>query len=179
MNTSAAGPLNKRVVKLNVGFLLSGGPGNHKTMEMNITDPVKIAEDLVVNSIKGHLRLSRTKEGILVQTSDLVMMVDRECSRCLTTFEHPIQVNIEELYASPRPIDESEFFIGQDAQLDLAPLLRAEALIQLGQREYCREDCKGLCVHCGANLNEETCDCAENQIDPRMAKLRELLDSGK
>jgi uncharacterized protein len=166
-------------LKINVGFLLSAGPGNHKIIDMNITDPVKIAEDLVINSMQGHLRLSRTKEGILAQTSDLVMMVDRECSRCLDIFEHPIQVNIEELYASPTPIDESEFFIGQDAQLDLAPLLRAEALIQLAHREYCREDCKGLCVHCGANLNEETCDCADNQIDPRMAKLKELLDSGK
>lgn len=179
MNTATAGHLNKRVLKLNVGFLLSAGPGNHKTVDMNITDAVKIAEDLTVNSIKGHVRLSRTKEGILVQTSDLHLLVDRECSRCLEPFEHPIQINIEELYASPHPIDESEFFIGQDAQLDLAPLLRAEALIQLSQREYCREDCKGLCVHCGANLNETTCSCADNQIDPRMAKLKELLDSRK
>lgn len=179
MNTSTAGHLNKRVLKLNVGFLLSAGPGNHKIIDMSITDRVKIADDLVVKSISGNLRLSRNKEGILVQASDLVLMVDRECSRCLTAFEHPISITIEELFASPRPIDESEFFIGQDGQLDLAPLLRAETLIQLAHREYCREDCKGLCAYCGTNLNDTTCDCADNQIDPRMAKLKELLDAGK
>ncbi|MDQ7024676.1 MAG: DUF177 domain-containing protein [Anaerolineae bacterium] len=148
-------------------------------MALNITDPVKIADDLVVKSINGTLRLSRNKEGILVQASDLVFVVDRECSRCLNTFEHPISITIEELFASPHPIDESEFFVGQDGQLDLAPLLRAEALIQLAHREYCRVDCQGLCVYCGTNLNDTTCDCADNQIDPRMAKLKELLDAGK
>jgi uncharacterized metal-binding protein YceD (DUF177 family) len=179
VNTSTAGHLNKRVLKLNVGFLLSAGPGNQKIVDMTINDPVKIADDLIVKSISGNLRLSRNKEGILVQTSDLVLMVDRECSRCLTPFEQAIPVKIEELFASPRPIDGSEFFVGQDAQLDLAPLLRAETLIQLSHREFCRPDCKGLCVHCGANLNEESCTCADNQIDPRMAKLKALLDADK
>lgn len=179
MNTSAAGHLNKRVLKINVGFLLSAGPGNQKIIDMNITDSVKIADDLVVNSISGEIRLSRNKEGILVQSPELTLIVDRECSRCLTSFEHPIIIDIEELYASPRPIDESEFFIGQDGQLDLAPLLRAETLIQLSLREYCQPNCLGLCVHCGTNLNEATCDCAANQIDPRMAKLKELLDASE
>lgn len=176
MNTSSASLLNKRVLKLNVGFLLSDGPGNSKDIQLEITDPIRIADDLVAKSIIGKLRLSRTKEGILVQ-SKLNVVVERECARCLETFDHAIPVTIEELYASPRPIGETEFFVGQDAQLDLAPLLRAEVLIALSHRQYCKEDCKGLCAVCGTNLNHETCHCEADDIDPRMAKLKELLDS--
>ena len=42
----------------------------------------------------------------------------------------------------------------------------------------CKEDCKGLCPICGTNLNEQQCNCQEEQedeIDPRLEKLKELL----
>jgi uncharacterized metal-binding protein YceD (DUF177 family) len=177
VNTSSASFLSKRVLVLNVGFLLSAGPGNSKDIQLDINDAVQIADDLVANHISGHLRLSRTKEGILVQTK-LAVAVNRDCARCLETFEHAIPVEVAELYASPHPIGDTEFFVGQNAQLDLAPLLRAEVLIELSHRHYCRDNCQGLCTHCGINLNHETCDCETQSIDPRMAKLKELLDTG-
>ncbi|MCA9889795.1 MAG: DUF177 domain-containing protein, partial [Anaerolineae bacterium] len=68
------------------------------------------------------------KEGILVQ-ADLDVIVDTQCNRCLDTFEQELNVQLEELYAHPRPIGQSEFFVGADTMLDLAPLLRAEVLI--------------------------------------------------
>jgi uncharacterized protein len=178
VNTSSASLLSNRVLKINVGFLLSVGPGNNKDVQIDITDAVRISDDLVAKSIIGQLRLSRTKEGILAQIK-LTIIVDRSCARCLDSFEHNIPVNVEELYASPRPIGETEFFVGQDAQLDLAPLIRAEVLIALSHREFCRDDCKGLCPVCGVNHNHENCDCEIEYIDPRMAKLKELLDADK
>ena len=178
MNTSNVSLLNKRVLKLNVGFLLSVGPGNSKDIQLDIDDAVRIADDLVAKHINGTLRLSRIKEGILVQ-SHLAIAVDRECARCLGTFEHSVPVEVEELYASPHPIGDTEFFVGQDALLDLAPLLRAEVLIALSHRQYCQDNCKGLCAHCGINLNHDSCTCESEAIDPRMAKLKELLDSGE
>ena len=32
----------------------------------------------------------------------------------------------------------------------------------------CQPDCKGLCPHCGANLNRETCDCAVRAEEERV-----------
>ena len=32
----------------------------------------------------------------------------------------------------------------------------------------CRPDCAGLCPVCGANLNRETCDCAERAEEERV-----------
>ena len=54
---------------------------------------------------------------------------------------------------------------------------RVISRIELPFRLLCREDCKGLCPVCGANLNEMTCNCNTKQIDPRLEKLKMLLDS--
>jgi uncharacterized metal-binding protein YceD (DUF177 family) len=84
-----------------------------------------------------------------------------------------MKIEVEELYTYPNN-RVSEFSIGDDAILDLAPLLRAEAIIADARGVLCRPDCKGLCPTCGANLNYGPCDC-QDEIDPRLAKLRELL----
>lgn len=175
VKTNTGSYLSNRVLKINVGFLLSAGPGNSHDSRFDIPEPVRVADDLLVNSINGTLRLTRTHEGILVQ-SQLYVGVESECSRCLDVIQHDIELTMEELYNYPTRAN-SEFFVGADAILDLAPLLRAEVLIETGHRFLCREECKGLCPDCGTNLNYETCDCADKRIDPRLSKLRELLDS--
>jgi uncharacterized protein len=38
----------------------------------------------------------------------------------------------------------------------------------------CREECKGLCPHCGKNLNQEQCSCSVTVEDPRWAALKEV-----
>jgi uncharacterized protein len=43
-------------------------------------------------------------------------------------------------------------------------------------RPLCKPDCKGLCPHCGIDLNVEQCNCADADVDERMAALRALLN---
>lgn len=174
MKSSQSAYLSNRILRINVGFLLSDGPGHSQDSRLDIPEPVKVADDVIVKAISGTLRLTRTKEGILVQ-SKLTITMDSECSRCLDTLQQALPVTIAELYMHPAPIA-SEFFVGQDAILDLAPLLRAEVLIQTSQAVLCRPDCKGLCPNCGVNRNHETCDCANQALDPRLATLKALLD---
>ncbi|MCS6834874.1 MAG: DUF177 domain-containing protein [Anaerolineae bacterium] len=166
--------LPSRVLRVNVGFLLSEGPAHHQDSRLDIPDPIRVADDLIINHISGPLRLSRAKEGILVQLQAQAG-VDDVCSRCLTPFERTVLVEVEELYAHPAS-DFTEFSVGGDNNLDLAPLLRAEILIALDEKALCYLDCRGLCSTCGVNLNEESCTCANHAIDPRLAKLRQLLD---
>ena len=44
------------------------------------------------------------------------------------------------------------------------------------ERFLCREDCKGLCPKCGADLNDGPCNC-KAEIDPRLAVLGQLLEN--
>ena len=45
--------------------------------------------------------------------------------------------------------------------VDLTDDLREDILISIPQQFLCREDCQGLCPHCGKNLNSGPCDCPE------------------
>jgi len=169
----ANGYVSNRVLKLNVGFILSAGPGY--AHETSFDAPmVRVADDVDLTYIRGNLRLSRTKEGVLVQGS-LHVGIDDECYRCLDPINQSVTIDIEELYTYP-PSKAAEFSVGEDAILDLAPLLRAETLIADARGGLCKPDCQGLCPECGANLNRELNHAHEDDIDPRLAKLKQLLD---
>jgi len=58
--------------------------------------------------------------------------------------------------------------------IDLDPLVREQLLLSLPAYPVCREDCKGLCSVCGANLNERECGCDRHVPDPRWAGLKNL-----
>lgn len=168
------GFVSNRVLRQNVGFLLNGSAGASHIITFDIP-AVRVADDVDLAYVRGDLRLSRTKEGILVQ-GELHVGIESECYRCVTPIERDHVVDIEELY-SPEGAGISEFSIGEDGILDLAPLLRAEAIIVDAIRSLCRPDCKGLCPECGVNLNEAEEDhWHDDQIDPRLAKLKQLLN---
>lgn len=165
--------VSNRVLKLNVGFLLNDGPAHSHDTTFDVP-AIRVADDLYVRYIRGPLRLSRTKEGILVQGS-LHVGLEGECYRCLETVLADVIINIEELYGYPVPKG-SEFAVHDDGILDIAPLLRAEVLIIAARGLLCRSDCKGLCPECGTNLNTGSCTCSADSIDPRLDDLKHLLD---
>lgn len=173
MKQFANGYTSNRVLKLNVGFLLGAGPGHLHETAFDVP-AIRVADDVDLAYIRGPLRLSRTTEGILVQ-GGLHIGIEDECYRCLDPMLRDVVINLEELYNYPTPKD-SEFSLNDDGILDLAPLIRAEVLIEDARGALCQPDCKGLCPECGANLNYTTCSCADSQIDPRLASLKHLLD---
>lgn len=165
--------LHPRVLKINAGFMLNAGPGNSHDSTFDLP-AVRVSDDLALNYLTGPLRMSRTKEGILVQAT-LHAGMNNECIRCLDPVEQDIECEIEELFAT-NPSVNAAFHLGEDGILDLAPLLREEILIHSDDRVLCREDCKGLCPDCGINRNREVCNCADQHIDPRLAALKDLLE---
>ena len=166
--------IHNRVLKLNIGFLLTAGPGHNHNSTLDLPT-VKVAEDLTLRYVRGPIRLSCTKEGVLVQAT-LDTVLDDECYRCLDPIQHQMTIELEELFATDYAVN-AEFFIGEDGILDLAPLLRAEVLIQKEHGMLCQTECQGLCPECGINRNRETCECDLDNLDPRFAVLKQLLDS--
>lgn len=173
MSQSNSGYVSNRILRINVGFLLSEGPGHHRDFQFDVPQ-VRVADDIMLRYVRGNVRFSRTKEGILVQGA-LRVGVSGECGRCLDAIDTEIDVDLEELFAYPA-LPDTEFNLGENGQLDLSPLLRDEVLIAEDYNLLCRSECKGLCLNCGTNLNHGTCACGLDDIDPRLAKLKELLD---
>lgn len=167
------GFVSNRVLKLNVGFLLSQSLGTSRDVDFDVP-ALAVAEDLKLAFLKGTLRLSRTHEGILVQ-GKLETALQGECRRCLSVVHVPIVIQIEELFTShPEKDPKTQFKVDEDAVLDLTPLLREETIISIPLAPLCKEDCAGLCPQCGQNLNQGLCDCERDDIDPRFAILMQL-----
>ncbi|MFP4322572.1 MAG: YceD family protein [Anaerolineales bacterium] len=165
--------ISPRVLKINVGFLLAEGAGFHRDLPLDVPERLKISDDLIAERLQGVLRLTRTSEGILVQGT--LDFAQREaCNRCLTEFVAHYPLHIEELFATPPHEHSSEFTVKESNILDLAPLLRAEAMVSHPQQLFCQPDCLGLCPTCGKNLNDGPCDCPDDNIDPRWAALLAL-----
>lgn len=169
MNQIARHPL-----RLNVGFLLHEGVGYSRKFEFDLPS-VQIAEDLDVFGFQGHLRLTRTGQGLYGQ-GRLRADTELECVRCLTGFVQPLETEIDDLFVYP-PAQATDplLAVPETGILDLNPLLREYFLLDVPLQPVCRGDCRGLCPECGNNLNESSCDHPSIAGDPRLAGLRSLL----
>lgn len=104
-------------------------------------------------------------------------MAELICGRCGAAYSLPLSGQFTALFSVDSNEDqqgETEVFplVGDRAQLDQA--LLAEIFFALPMRPLCREDCRGLCPVCGVNLNEQSCSCQQDHIDPRWEKLKDL-----
>jgi uncharacterized protein len=138
-----------------------------------------VSEDVTLTPLHGKLTATRTSEGVYVN-GRFQSAIQTECSRCLEEALVPIIVEMDELFYYPpesMPHDEDAFaFDGETGFIDLGPLMRELSLLAMPTQSLCRPDCRGLCMECGQNLNEAECDCKNEEIDPRMAQLRSLLE---
>lgn len=110
-----------------------------------------------------------------------------QCSRCLASHEVPIEFDfsescaltqIDEPLAYTQVVDEDEpapIPILDGETVALSELVRQLLVLNLPTRSLCRPDCRGICAHCGADLNQGKCGCEGEETDPRLAPLRELL----
>lgn len=183
MSRDSSGYLNKRLLKLQVGFLLSEGPGNSRAIPIHIPQRLHVDQDLYLESLSGDLTLTRTKEGILVQGTLRVYHL-RECDRCLEDFVREFAVPLAELFAAPADPNKTVFSVDSSGEIDLGHLLREEVIIEESYRAVCRDNCRGLSAESGVNLNYESDSAIDDSqdlgsyaaYDPRLSILKRLLD---
>ena len=100
------------------------------------------------------------------------------CDRCGVFAKHNHTVIIDKLLATAIERQESDTIITvPDMKLDVDEFVYSEVILDLPSKHLCNEDCKGICFKCGKNLNEGECGCNTREVDPRLAKLMELLDN--
>lgn len=116
------------------------------------------------------LRFESVVEGVLVSGTAAVT-VTGECARCLDPIEWDQTVALTELFLhEPGPPGEEELPVLDGDLLDLDPVVRDAVVLALPLAPLCRVDCPGLCVECGARLEQDPSHTHE-QIDPRWAGL--------
>jgi uncharacterized protein len=172
----------------NVAQLLKAPVGTVQYAELDDADHLELRknEARLAGPITGAVKLHRTNQGIFVDGYAEVP-VRLECDRCLKNFVHLLRFPLREQFyptidvntgiPMPSPSDdELAFPIDHNHLLDLREAIRQNLIVNLPTKPLCREDCAGLCPHCGKDLNEGPCDCQEEVSDERFAALRGLLE---
>jgi uncharacterized protein len=101
-------------------------------------------------------------EGVIV-TGRFDAQATVHCARCLEPFLYTIGFQFAEYYKKQPEEGEYEF-AGETIELDR--MLEDNVVANLPTRVLCREDCKGLCSHCGKDLNEGECGCLPEVEEP-------------
>ena len=134
-----------------------------------------------------------TGEAMAINTGEAIMVdlnlageAELHCGRCLKAFRLPLRVRATEEFRRGTPPpgtepgelqeDDGETFAYYDGDsIELADTIRQDVILELPLRPLCSPDCKGLCVHCGHDLNEGPCGCAEAPSDPRFEALKHFV----
>jgi uncharacterized protein len=165
-----------RPLRLNVGFLLSQTAGYGREFDFH-EEKMTLGGDFHVEKFVGRILLNRTAQGIVAK-GDFSTFLPADCARCLKPFSSPISIHLEDLFVyPPQYATDPLLTVGEDAHLNLEPLLREYLLINQPTRPLCRPDCKGLCPICGNDLNEGECHHPEEVQAPALLSERVLGQS--
>jgi uncharacterized protein len=169
------------MTSINVAGLLRETPG--AVRQLRLRDRyLSLGPDLeLAGPLDGDLRLLRTNRGILVRGT-IEAPVRRTCARCLDPYVEAVRVDIAEEYlptVDPEhgtPLEapaagETALPIDARHQLDLTSVMHDELALAEPMHPLCRPDCRGLCPGCGRRLDVGSCDCASEQLDPRLQVL--------
>ena len=162
---------------LDVHHLLAEPTGT--TAELQLEEGKRLlADDLAVAFLRGEIELLHTDYGLFAQ-GEIATQAETLCARCLAPIPCRLTIHLADQFAhNPQAMAEDEnpvFPIFGRGRIDLAPPLREHILLGLPLHPLCRADCRGLCTQCGANLNDAQCDCVQEEVDPRLAALKVLL----
>jgi len=154
--------------------------------------PIVDAESGVkcVEPITGSVAFANTGRTIDVR-GKFKTSVELDCARCLRAYKMPVEMPIEEelpLEGAPWAAEQEQEDIEElpeeekeplfvDNIFDLEEYLRQSIAVSVPIKPLCEEACKGLCPHCGANLNEGPCECPPDEEESPFAALRSLVEN--
>ena len=161
--------------------------GKEKTytcgLDMDALTTNEGAYDIVAKKpVSLRIRNLGNRNLLLEGSADVTLQIP--CGRCLDPVDVPLHIEVNEELDMKKTeeeraeeLDEQPYVSGY--HLDVDRLLSNELLLNLPMKVLCREDCKGICNRCGANLNHTTCSCDRSSPDPRMAAIQDLFQKFK
>jgi uncharacterized protein len=160
---------------------LSLSPGQGTRLEVGV-DPGELelggtAYDFGGGPVSARIDVSRTATGYALRLR-FAGELRGPCVRCLEPAGLAIEVDAREV---DQPASADEELLSpyvSEGVLDLTSWAHDALALTLPQQIVCRPGCEGLCPVCGESLNDAPEGAHEHPAapDPRLAKLRELLD---
>lgn len=153
--------------------------GTHEfTFEENI-DHLDL-EKPFFGKYKSFVVLNKLHDQIILSVSSK-FKVKYQCDRCGKEFNSKLNSDYKMVYLmNEKPAETDSIFVTYlsrtEDKIEIKNDVREFALLAVPMKNLCKEDCKGLCYKCGADLNNEQCKCTNDEIDPRWKPLMNLKD---
>ncbi len=135
--------------------------------------------------VVASLTIERIGKRFIVN-GDLNTVLMLQCDRCLQLFPKDLRGKFQ-LFLEPQtaPVEtEEDIELAEDEmsidllpaqEVDLENIVKEQVYLSLPMKILCRDDCRGLCPTCGANLNEGLCNCHVRGGHPAFQVLKNLL----
>ena len=137
-------------------------PGEKQEFDYEISvssaDNYKNIDLAVPISVKGVIK---NKSGVISLDYKADYRLRHKCDRCLIEFERDYSVSnnalvVKSLSSSE---DDDDYIVVGGNEFNLDEHILSDLILHFPSKVLCKEDCKGLCQFCGADLNESECDC--------------------
>ncbi|MGD1152734.1 MAG: DUF177 domain-containing protein [Syntrophales bacterium] len=144
--------------------------------------PEKEKKDFSIQRIEVFCQVKRIRETVFIDGS-LETTVTSNCCRCLEVTHLPVKIKFRYTFVPEKnrskqedelSAEDLEYGYYQDDVIDLDALIFEQIMLQIPIKVLCTDACKGLCPHCGMNLNTVSCSCHAEFIDERLAVLKKI-----
>lgn len=139
-------------------------------------DQLAIAPHRFVDDAKVYLKYYCDYDSVLHMKGNISIPCEFVCDRCGGSFQKNLFLDYEETI-SPSMSEEEELSYNIP-KIKLDDIISSFVLLNFPSKILCKEDCKGLCPNCGTNLNDSSCDCAQNNVG-KNNPFADLLKSKK
>jgi uncharacterized protein len=140
----------------------------------NFYDDGENIEFLKPVTLDGELFIA---ENVICLEGKVTTELRLSCSRCLTSFNYDIDFQIHENFSNNNENKDDEIIFIDSDIIDITEIIKNNIIISLPIKKLCKDNCKGLCQVCGTNLNISSCNCMDDTVDPRLAKLKDLFSA--
>jgi len=142
-----------------------------------ISDLNSIIDEFEFNNPVGFKGNITNVSSILKLNGRLETEYKAKCFRCLKDIDCKIDLVVKENFVESGKNADYEAYTYEGNLVELDKVLIDNIFLSLPMKQVCSEDCKGLCPICGCNLNEEVCNCKQDEdINPKMEALKNYFN---
>ncbi len=99
--------------------------------------------------------------GVLTIKATVTGTYTSICDRCMEDASLKLEAKLDTIFDLNEAKDDSLTL--ENGKIDLDRTAYDALSLEIPMVILCKEDCKGICPHCGANLNLEECGCSEDE----------------
>lgn len=163
MNIDVSELLRKKNTRKDISLVVNGDELFSSTEDIKISNPISL-------------------EGVLFLVGDILHLdaqikgnLTLQCSRCTEGFEYAVDIEAHEEFSHNYGDEDDNIIFIEGDNIDITEIIESNILLALPIKRTCSESCKGLCQGCGTNLNINTCNCGNLDVDPRLAQLKDFF----